>query len=107
MMKVVITYPTRTEERAILDAMSTTEPTAAVRSVVSADQILQARHVVNAIHINEKIRNYIVDSVLATRPRSPHHSQPQWLYPKRRVAAPPSTSASQPERRPFSMAGIS
>jgi MoxR-like ATPase len=68
MMKVVITYPTRTEERAILDAMATTEPTAAVRTVVSGEQILQARHVVNAIHIDEKIRNYIVDLVLATRP---------------------------------------
>ena len=68
MMKVVITYPTRTEERDILDAMATTEPTAAVLPVVSADQILQARHVVNAIHIDEKIRNYIVDLVLATRP---------------------------------------
>jgi MoxR-like ATPase len=68
MMKVVVTYPTRTEERAILDAMATTEPTVAVRPVVSSDQILQARHVVNAIHIDEKIRNYIVDLVLATRP---------------------------------------
>jgi MoxR-like ATPase len=68
MMKVVITYPTRTEERSILDAMATTEPTVSVRPVVSAEQILQARHVVNAIHIDEKIRNYIVDLVLATRP---------------------------------------
>jgi MoxR-like ATPase len=48
--------------------MATTEPTAAVRTVVSGEQILQARHVVNAIHIDEKIRNYIVDLVLATRP---------------------------------------
>jgi MoxR-like ATPase len=68
MMKVVITYPTRTEERAILDAMATTESMVTVRPVVSAEQILQARHVVNAIHIDEKIRNYIVDLVLATRP---------------------------------------
>jgi MoxR-like ATPase len=68
MMKVVITYPTRTEERAILDAMATTEPGAPVRSVISAAQITDARHVVNAIHVDEKIRNYIVDLVLATRP---------------------------------------
>ena len=53
MMKVVITYPTRTEERSILDAMATTEPFPAVRSVVSADQIMQARHVVNAIHVDD------------------------------------------------------
>jgi len=68
MMKVVITYPNRAEERAILDAMATSEPSFSVRRVVSAEQILKARHVVNAIHIDEKIRNYIVDLVLATRP---------------------------------------
>jgi MoxR-like ATPase len=68
MMKVVVTYPTRTEERAILDAMATSEPTTPVRNIVSVEQILQARHVVNAIHIDEKIRDYIVDLVLATRP---------------------------------------
>jgi MoxR-like ATPase len=68
MMKVVITYPTRTEERAILDSMSTSEPIPAVRPIVSAEQIMQAREVVNAIHVDEKIRNYIVDLVLATRP---------------------------------------
>ena len=68
MMKIVITYPTRAEEREILDAMATTEPTPPIRAVVSGAEILQARHVVNAIHIDEKIRNYIVDLVLATRP---------------------------------------
>ena len=68
MMKVIIDYPNRAEERSILDAMATTEPMVAVHSVVTAEQILQARHVVNAIHIDDKIRDYIVDIVLATRP---------------------------------------
>ncbi len=68
MMKVVITYPSRTEERAILDANATTEPGLKVRRVVTSDQILAARHVVNAIHMDDKIRDYIVDLVLATRP---------------------------------------
>ncbi len=68
MMKVVISYPSRVEERAILDAMATTEPTPAVRRIVSAEQLLAARHVVNSIHIDDKIRDYIVDLVLATRP---------------------------------------
>ena len=40
----------------------------AVRRMVSAEQILEARHVVNAIYIDDKIRDYIVDLVLATRP---------------------------------------
>jgi len=68
MMKVVIDYPNRTEERAILDAMATTEPSFHVRPVVSSEQILAARHIVNMIHIDEKIRDYIVDLVLSTRP---------------------------------------
>jgi MoxR-like ATPase len=65
--EVVIDYPNRTEERAILDAMATTEPSLDVRPVVSSEQILKARHIVNMIHIDEKIRDYIVDLVLSTR----------------------------------------
>ena len=68
MMKVVITYPTRVEERTILDCMATTEPSLSVRQVVSAAQILKARAVVNSIYVDAKVRDYIVDLVLATRP---------------------------------------
>lgn len=68
MMKVVISYPTRVEERAILDAMATTEPSLSVRPIVSREQILNARHVVNDIYVDDKIKDYIVDLVLATRP---------------------------------------
>jgi len=46
MMKVLVTYPNRAEERAILDAMATTEPMLIARPVVSAAQIVEARHVV-------------------------------------------------------------
>src|ERR1700732_3872607 len=68
MMKVLVDYPTRSEERAILDAMATSEALPSVRPVVTAQQILNARHVVNALYVDDKIRNYIVDLVLATRP---------------------------------------
>src|SRR6202046_3332995 len=68
MMKVIVNYPTRAEERAILDAMATTEPMIVPRAVVSAAQILDARHVVNALFVDDKVRDYIVDIVLATRP---------------------------------------
>jgi MoxR-like ATPase len=68
MMKVLVNYPTRSEERSILDAMSTTEPMPVVRPVVSAQQIVNARHIVNALYVDDKIRDYIVDLVLATRP---------------------------------------
>ena len=68
MMKVVVSYPNRAEERAILDAMATSEALPTARPVVSAQQILNSRHVVNTLYVDDKIRNYIVDLVLATRP---------------------------------------
>ena len=68
MMKVIVTYPSRTDERAILDAMATTEAMPVPRPVVSAAQIVDSRHVVNALYVDDKIRDYIVDLVLATRP---------------------------------------
>jgi len=67
MLKIILNYPTRSQERAILDAMGTTAPIAAVDPVVGGAQILAARHVVNHIYIDEKVRDYIVDLVLATR----------------------------------------
>jgi MoxR-like ATPase len=68
MMKVIVTYPSRTEERAILDAMATTEAMVTPRPVVTASEIVDARHVVNLLYVDEKVRDYIVDLVLATRP---------------------------------------
>src|SRR6202162_3966610 len=68
MMKVIVDYPPRSEERAILDAMATTEPMIVPRTVVSAAQVVEARHVVNLLFVDDKIRDYIVDIVLATRP---------------------------------------
>src|SRR5579863_9062546 len=68
MMKVIVGYPNRAEERAILDAMATSEPMIVPRTVVSAAQILDARHVVNMMFVDDKVRDYIVDIVLATRP---------------------------------------
>ncbi len=68
MMKVIVNYPNRAEERAILDAMATTEPLPVPRPVVSAEQIVSARHVVNQLYVDDKIRDYIVNLVVATRP---------------------------------------
>jgi MoxR-like ATPase len=67
MIKVVIGYPERKDERAILDAMATSEPRLEVEPVVTAAQIAAARHVVNNIYIDDKVKDYIVDLVLATR----------------------------------------
>src|ERR1700760_2690915 len=45
MMKVLVTYPTRADERSILDSMATTAPMVSPRAVVSPAQIIQARQV--------------------------------------------------------------
>src|SRR6202047_1252473 len=57
MLKVLVDYPTPTEEFVIVDAMATSEALPSVRPVVSAQQILNARHVVNALYVDDKIRN--------------------------------------------------
>ena len=67
MLKVVLGYPNRVQERAILDAMATTAPAGRVDAVVGAEHILHARRVVDGIYIDDKVRDYMVDLVLATR----------------------------------------
>jgi len=67
MLKLVIGYPNRAEELAIQDSMSTSAPNLTVQPVVTVEDILAAREVVNTIYIDQKVREYIVDLILATR----------------------------------------
>jgi MoxR-like ATPase len=71
MLKLVVGYPTQTEERAILDAMATSEPDLAVREVVGVDEILASRRVVNRIYVDDRLKDYIVALVAATRDPAP------------------------------------
>jgi MoxR-like ATPase len=73
MLKVIVGYPNRTEERAILDAMAVTEPSLDVQPVVSAEDIITARRVVSTIYVDDKVKDYIVDIVLATRDPRPYN----------------------------------
>ncbi|MGV3771261.1 MAG: AAA family ATPase [Verrucomicrobiales bacterium] len=67
MLKLKIEYPTRAEERQILDLMAKTSGTPQVQTVVQADQILKARQIINEIYVDDKVKDYIVDLVCATR----------------------------------------
>jgi MoxR-like ATPase len=67
MLKTRISYPNREEELAILDTMATSAPRLSVLSTVSMSEIVRARSVVNEIYVDERVRNYIVDIVRATR----------------------------------------
>jgi MoxR-like ATPase len=67
MLKVTVGYPSREEERGILDAMATSAPRLDVQPVVTADEIIRARSLVNAIYVDERVKDYIVDVVWASR----------------------------------------
>jgi MoxR-like ATPase len=72
MLKVLVKYPNRSEERAILDTMAVAEPSFDVQPVVTAEDIVQARGIVSSIYVDEKVKDYIVDVVLATRDPQPY-----------------------------------
>ena len=67
MLKIKIDYPDKAQERAILDRMAETSTHFDVAEVVSPEEILAVRRVVDLIYIDDKIKDYIVDLVLATR----------------------------------------
>ncbi len=67
MLKLKIVYPSRAEERQVLDLMARTGPPPSAQAVVTAKEIFEARKVVNDIYIDDKVKDYIVDVVCATR----------------------------------------
>ena len=67
MLKLKIGYPSRAEERQILDLMARTSGAPATTAVVDVKQILKAREVINDIYVDDKVKDYIVDLVCATR----------------------------------------
>ncbi|MEM8884957.1 MAG: MoxR family ATPase [Planctomycetota bacterium] len=67
LLKVVVAYPDKDEERRIVERMATTAPREAVRTVAQPEQILQARSLLDAIYVDEKVLRYIVDLVHVTR----------------------------------------
>jgi MoxR-like ATPase len=67
MLKVVVGYPTKEEERRVVDRMASGQPTPEVRKVTSPQEILAARQVVEKIFVDDKVRDYLVDVTRATR----------------------------------------
>ena len=67
MLKLNIGYPTKAEERKILDLMGTSAPDLTVQKVASVEEIIRARDIVNRIFIDDRVKDYIVDIVWATR----------------------------------------
>ena len=67
MLKVIVGYPSRAEERKILDNFERTDAEIVVTPVASPSDILAARKIVNSIYMDGKIKDYIVSLVYATR----------------------------------------
>jgi MoxR-like ATPase len=67
MLKVVITYPTRDEERAIMRLAGHVGRSAKFTPMVHPEDIVRMRRLVDKIYLDEKIEKYIIDLVFATR----------------------------------------
>lgn len=66
MLKIFVDYPTKEEEKKVVERMSVSN-TAKARPVISPEDILKARNIVEKVHIEGKIIDYILDIVSATR----------------------------------------
>jgi MoxR-like ATPase len=66
LLKIKVDYPTRDEERQILDRM-TGAPLPPVRSVTNPEEILRIRDAVRMVYVDDKIREYVLDLIAATR----------------------------------------
>jgi MoxR-like ATPase len=67
MLKIRVDYPSKDEERKIVDRMAGGQPEPEVSKVASPEQILAARRAVHQVFIDEKVKSYVIDLVHATR----------------------------------------
>ena len=67
MLKLIVGYPNKIQERQILDRMASTNPSHTIEPVMTPDAISEARRVVDEIYVDDKIKDYIVELVFATR----------------------------------------
>ncbi len=67
MLKIKIGYPTEADEMQIMRRMAKTGKQESLKPVTDAKTIIEARKVINDIYIDEKVEQYIIDLVFATR----------------------------------------
>jgi MoxR-like ATPase len=71
MLMIKVGYPSRDEERKIMDRMTAMEPVKA-EPVVTMSELLEAKKVIQQIYVDDKVKDYIVDVVFATREPAKH-----------------------------------
>ncbi len=67
MLKLVVDYPTREQERKILDRMATLRGAPRVEPLMESQTLLAARSLLDELYVDDKVRDYIVSLVHATR----------------------------------------
>ena len=67
MLKLHIDYPSKEEEKLIMQRMSSNNNSHTVKSIVDPEDILEARKVIDSIYIDENLQDYIINLVTATR----------------------------------------
>lgn len=67
MLKLNVEYPTKEEEYKIMKRMAMTDKKITVKPVVTPQDIIKARKIVDEVYIDERIERYIIDIVFATR----------------------------------------
>jgi MoxR-like ATPase len=67
MLKLKVTYPSKADELEILNRMAVVEPDLTIAPVLAPAEILELRHAIDRIYVDDKVRRYVVDIVHATR----------------------------------------
>ena len=67
MLKVIVDYPDKENEKEIVRRMATTTERPIARQVARPEQVLEARRLLDSVYVDEKLRDYVVDVVHATR----------------------------------------
>ncbi len=89
MLKLSVTYPLRKEEKEILERMAVVNSIEA-KPVITSNDIFSLRQLVNQIYVDEKIKEYILDLVFATR--NPEQFKLESLKPLIAYGASPRAS---------------
>ncbi len=83
MLKLIVGYPSKVEEKQIVERMATTRETRTANAVASPEQILAARELLDLVYVDGKVLDYLIDLVFATRSPADYgldHLAPLILY---------------------------
>jgi MoxR-like ATPase len=91
MLMVKVGYPSRDDERKIMDRMTAPEPTKA-EPVVTPAELVEARKIIKQVYVDDKVKDYIVEVVFATREPGKRGKELKDLAPLIEFGASPRAS---------------